>query len=131
MTKYYSPSTGGFFSEEIHGIKNKAGSLVPDDAVEISEEKHSELLEAQSSGKEIHPDADGRPVAVKPRPSAPTVDGVKARAKALLADCDWTQLADVDEETRSAFAPYRALLRGILTQTTDPAAVIWPEPPTI
>jgi hypothetical protein len=49
---------------------------IPPDAVEITEAEHAALLEAQSMGKVIKPDADGRPVAVDPPP--PTLDEVRA-----------------------------------------------------
>lgn len=45
--KYFSPSTGGFFTKEIHG------NDIPDDAIEITDEHHQELLDLQSSGNEI------------------------------------------------------------------------------
>lgn len=45
--KYYSPSTGGFFTKEIHG------NDIPNDAIEITDEYHQKLLDLQSSGNEI------------------------------------------------------------------------------
>lgn len=45
--KYYSPSTGGFFATEIHG------NNIPQDAIEITDEYHQELLDLQSSGNVI------------------------------------------------------------------------------
>lgn len=130
MTIYYSALTRGFYASDVHGKKGEPGSFVPQDALEISEAKYQELFDAQANGKIIVPDEEGRPVAVTRPPQAPTLESVKAQAKALLAECDWTQLADVDAATRTSFAPYRSLLREIIAQTTDPAAVIWPEPPT-
>lgn len=41
---YASASTRGFYVQEIHG------SSIPDDAIEISEELHSELLNGQDRG---------------------------------------------------------------------------------
>ena len=61
---YYAKSTGGFYSAFIHG------AAIPVDAVEITEEEHSALLDAQSSGCIIQAGQDGRPVAVpRPEPS--------------------------------------------------------------
>lgn len=57
---YYSPSTGGFYSVEIHG------DSIPRDAVAISPDEHAALMAAQASGKVIEHDATGRPVAVAP-----------------------------------------------------------------
>lgn len=55
---FYSKSTKGFYIVEIHG------SDIPDDAVEITTAEHSALLDAQTNGKEITSDAQGRPIAV-------------------------------------------------------------------
>lgn len=57
---FYSKSTGGFYSREIHG------EAIPEDAVKISAEEHAALLAAQSSGKVIQADNDGMPIAVDP-----------------------------------------------------------------
>jgi len=53
---FYSQSTGGFYSAEIHG------SNIPTDAVEITIEQHFELLQGQSNGKVISADINGNPV---------------------------------------------------------------------
>lgn len=47
MKRFYSPSTRGFYIDEVHG------KTIPADAVEISERKHLSLLEAHGSGAEI------------------------------------------------------------------------------
>lgn len=59
---YYSKSTNGFYTREIHGDN------IPEDAVEITTEEHAALLEGQSQGKLIQADANGRPVLVDPPP---------------------------------------------------------------
>lgn len=51
----YSKSTGGFYDEAIHG------DSIPADAVEITAEEHTLLLQGQSSGQAIVADAEGRP----------------------------------------------------------------------
>lgn len=61
---FYSKSTGGFYSREIHGDN------MPADAVEITAEKHAALLDGQSLGKRITTDSEGRPVLSDP--PAPT-----------------------------------------------------------
>lgn len=55
MSKFYSPSVRGFFDLEIHGKK------IPKDAVEITDEKWMELLDANSKGMDIVPDENGFP----------------------------------------------------------------------
>jgi len=44
---YYSPSTCGFYTPDIHG------DAIPDDAVKISARRHLALLEGQGAGGEI------------------------------------------------------------------------------
>lgn len=65
---FYSKTTGGFYSREIHGDN------IPDDAVEITAKEHADLLAAQSTGKFIQADQNGKPVAVDPpKPTAAQV----------------------------------------------------------
>lgn len=52
----------------------------------------------------------------------------RAKRTELLADCDWTQLPDVPERLRSAWATYRQALRDI-TKQPDPTLLVWPTPP--
>ena len=59
---YYAKSTGGFYVKEIHG------KIIPNDAVEITDEEHQALLDGQSQGKAIVADADGRPMLQDPSP---------------------------------------------------------------
>lgn len=68
---FYSKSTGGFYTREIHGDN------IPADAVEITSEQHSELIEGQSQGKLIQADANGRPVLADPPP--PTTEQIIAQ----------------------------------------------------
>lgn len=67
---FYAKSTGGFYDTAIHG------DAIPSDAVEITVEEHTTLLDGQSSGKRIVAAADGRPVLADP--PAPTFDELKA-----------------------------------------------------
>ncbi len=46
----------------------------------------------------------------------------------LLAECDWTQLADVSAETKSTWSEYRQSLRDITSQT-NPFSITWPVKP--
>lgn len=55
MTKFYSKSTKGFYSEEVN-------SNIPSDAVEIKDEIWLSLLDGQSKGKKIEPDENGFPI---------------------------------------------------------------------
>lgn len=71
---FYSKSTGGFYSREIHGIN------IPADAVEITTEQHQALIEGQSQGKRIVADENGYPVLADP--PLPTADDIWQRIKA-------------------------------------------------
>ncbi len=71
---FYSKSTGGFYDRAIHGDK------IPTDAVEISDTEHAALLDAQSQGKIIQADKDGKPVAAEP--PKPSADDIWERIKA-------------------------------------------------
>ena len=53
---FYSKSTGGFYSAEIHGEN------IPSDAVEITKEKYAELITGQTQGQQIVGDKSGHPV---------------------------------------------------------------------
>ena len=55
----------------------------------------------------------------------------RARAKRnrLLAETDWTQLADIPAATRALYKEYRQKLRDITEQPGFPRHVEWPTPP--
>ena len=71
---FYSKTTGGFYATAIHGDN------IPPDAVEITANEHADLLAAQSTGKVIQADQNGKPVAVDP--PKPTADDIWPRIKA-------------------------------------------------
>jgi hypothetical protein len=54
---------------------------------------------------------------------------IRAERDALLAATDWTQLPDVPEAIREAYAVYRQALRDITQQAGFPDAVEWPVKP--
>jgi hypothetical protein len=65
--------------------------------------------------------------------SAPIVKGneVRAERNRLLAECDWTQLADVvlTDEAKAAWATYRQALRDLTLQAGFPFDVTYPTKP--
>ena len=67
------------------------------------------------------------------RPPAPSDDQIAAQVRAernrLLAASDWTQVLDVPEAIRIAFAQYRQALRDIPQQAGFPHDVAWPTKP--
>jgi hypothetical protein len=46
----------------------------------------------------------------------------------LLSECDWTQLADIPNETKAIWSEYRQSLRDITSQT-NPFSITWPVKP--
>ena len=46
----------------------------------------------------------------------------------LLLECDWTQLGDIPNETKTIWQTYRQELRDVTTQT-NPFSIIWPAKP--
>ena len=59
---------------------------------------------------------------------APTAEEVRAQRDKLLADTDWTQVADAPVD-QAAWATYRQALRDIPQQAGFPENVTWPEEP--
>ena len=59
---------------------------------------------------------------------APTADDIRAQRNALLAESDWTQIADAPVN-KTAWAAYRQELRDITEQAGFPTEVIWPTKP--
>ena len=68
---FYSATTGGFYTAEIHGDN------IPADAVEITTDEHQALLEGQSNGKVIAADKNGKPILKDPPP--PTTEQIIAQ----------------------------------------------------
>lgn len=80
---FYSKSTGGFYSHEIHGTN------IPSDAVEITAEYHHELLQGQSEGKQITADENGYPILVYPQQTPEQILAEQiAEAKQYLESTD-------------------------------------------
>lgn len=57
---------------------------------------------------------------------------LRAKRDALLAACDWTQIADspLSDEVKAAWRTYRQALRDLPENTQDPAVVSWPVAPS-
>lgn len=78
--KYFSETTGGFYSSELHAV-------LPSDAIQILDEEWGELLQGQSRGKKIHV-SNGSVLAVDPdsllsEEELVRVNLTRKRAKAL------------------------------------------------
>ncbi|MDU6434804.1 MAG: tail fiber assembly protein [Pantoea sp.] len=134
MTKFYSASTNGFYSEEMNG------EAIPDDSVEITDEEWESLLDGQSQGKLITADKNGRPI-LKDYP-APTseqliemaeVEKTKLLAIATVAINPLQDAADLgiatDEEAASlkAWKTYRVMVNRV--DVSKAPEIIWPDSP--
>lgn len=135
MPKYFSSSYRAFFDSAIHGprdiaqpqtdaakkagkrpvmVPNKA-TLIPDDAVEISDEQHAALMAQIGEGR-VLTSRKGQPVTVAWEQSAEDrIAANRRRRDGLLAASDYTQLPDspLSDEERRAWQEYRQALRDI------------------
>lgn len=145
---FYSKSTNGFFSEDIHGSRriiiedieiDNTACNIPSDAVEITEEHWHELLNGQSNGKVISFDNDGIPILkdVPPPTAEQLLLDIFAQRSALLniAAKFMAPLQDAadlgistSEETSSliAWKQYRVALNRIEQQKKFPQSIVWP-----
>ena len=53
---------------------------------------------------------------------------IRQERNQLLTECDWTQLADIPSETKTAWTEYRQTLRNITNQE-NPFNIVWPVKP--
>lgn len=131
---FYAKSTGGFYTPYING-KN-----IPDDAVEITDEKYLELLQDQSAGKIITSDDKGNPIAIAPPPLTQEVLISQAERKktsllrqatnviAPLQDAFDLDLATDEEKNQLIdWKKYRVLLMRV--DTSRAPAFEWPTSP--
>lgn len=139
MTLFYSASTGAFYDDAI------SAAPLPDDVVEVTPERHAELLEATTTGQIIQAGEDGRPMAIDAPAPPPETLAVLARRRrdAEIIAVRW--LVDRHRDEDALFAPttlsaegYRAVLlhiqalRDVPAQTGFPADIAWPVlPPEI
>lgn len=86
---------------------------LPDDAVEISAERHAELMAAQADGKTWRPGADGLPeIAERVRSAEEVLAAARSQRDRELAATDWTQLPDaLTAAKRKLWAAHRKALR--------------------
>lgn len=125
MKIYYSKSARGFFMEGINPEEQ-----MPSDCVEITEQRHEELMQAQASGLEIVGDAGGKPTTIDPATIPMTPEQARAKRESLLIESDWTQMPDAPVD-KAAWATYRQALRDITQQSGFPHDVVWPTKPEV
>ena len=71
------------------------------------------------------------PVVADTRTDEEKWEDIRATRNTLLAESDWTQLADtqLDDSTQTVWQTYRQSLRDITTSVADPDDVVWPNKP--
>lgn len=107
MKHFIEPVTNAIFAYEEDGSQDH---LLTKDLVPISEEDIQAHMSAYT------------PLEVK-------ISQTKLVRDVLLAQSDWTQLADVPETTKAKWAEYRQSLRDVPAQKTFPESVVWPKSP--
>ena len=132
--RYFSPSTGGFYAEDLHGAREleapltarekKAGKrparsfnpdcTIPIDAIAVPEPRYRELFAAQAEGNAIVA-RSGKVMAVTPVSDEATRIAARRRTRdKLLSASDWTQLSDAEPPFGArAWAAYRRGLRDL------------------
>jgi len=99
--------------------------MFADGEFKICDDKSGELVEGLDNTAAVQAwvDAHGDALA----------EGLAAQARAkrqqLLVECDWSQLPDVKQELREAYAGYRQALRDIPEQAGFPHDIEWPVKP--
>lgn len=122
MAIFYSKTAQGFFDTLIYPVER-----IPQDAVQITEQQHYDLMMGQTNGMRIDGDENGNPILREHDPST-DVD-VRAIRDSLLRETDWTQLPDIPQVIKDKWATYRQELRDVPEQQGFPADVVWPIKP--
>lgn len=148
MSRFFSPSTGGFYSEAVHGARQRAVAQtereivagkrprmevnsdcrIPTDALPIDASRYQQLMEAQQRGKQIVV-RGGKPMAIEPQPSPDQRLAARRRERdRLLAASDWTQLQDspLGATEQRSWSEYRQALRDL-----DMTGGDWPPVPGV
>lgn len=131
--KLYSKRTNGFYDENI-------SDEIPDDAVEITDDKWMELLNGQGEGKVISAGENGYPVLTDPPP--PSHEQLIAIAEtekksrldhAMYVTAMWrTELqlgiiSDADKSRLTAWIGYHKAVQSVDTQSAPD--IEWPSEP--
>jgi hypothetical protein len=124
MKYYYSNLMKGFFCKEIHG-KN-----IPEDSIEITQEKYRELLKKSDEGKNISVNEKKEIILEDPIPKKITWEEVRMKRNEFLKESDWIVLEDANPKpSKKDWVDYREKLRKIPQNFKDPEKIIWPEKP--
>lgn len=103
---YYDKKTNGFL---VQGV-----NLIPEGAINITDEYYQQLLSGQSQGKQIIADKTGNPVLIDPQPSAAhqlNLDTLRweisaEKQTALLAEIQSRLIANIDEHAAKIYSTW-------------------------
>ena len=122
MKRYFSPSTQGFYVDEIQY------PTLPSDVVEITEDQHNFLVNAiNEQAQEVYIDDEGK-LSLRNRIIPTTWTDITRKRNRLLSKSDYTQMPDWNGD-KAAWAVYRQALRDIPQTFETPNDVVWPTPP--
>lgn len=123
MTIYYSSNTNGFYSDEVLVKDN-----IPDDAIEIDEAQHKEMLYQLNMKNKDIVILNGNTISYVDRKIIQTWDTIRIKRNSLLKDSDHKVMPDYPSD-KEAWGRYRQALRDITKTFTNPNEVIWPTEP--
>ncbi|HHF4499923.1 TPA: hypothetical protein ACPOV2_000088 [Haemophilus influenzae] len=103
---YYDKKTNGFL---VQGV-----NLIPEGAINITDEYYQQLLSGQSQGKQIIVDKAGNPILIDPQPSAAhelnldtlTWEISAEKQTALLAETQTRLVANIDEHAAKIYSTW-------------------------
>ncbi|HHE9925302.1 TPA: hypothetical protein ACPG24_000510 [Haemophilus influenzae 10810] len=103
---YYDKKTNGFL---VQGV-----NLIPEGAINITDEYYQQLLSGQSQGKQIIADKTGNPVLIEPQPSAAHVLNLDTltweisaeKQTALLAETQTRLVANIDKHAAKIYSTW-------------------------
>lgn len=121
MTIYYSPENKGFYDTD------RNYPSLPADIIEITKEKHQQLLNAVNmENKEIY--VEDSIILTRPLVYTATWNEIRGKRNRLLNKSDYTQMTDWPGD-KSAWSIYRQELRDIPQTYSSPEEVVWPTAP--
>lgn len=111
-------------------VERHPETMIPGDAVEISVERHAELMQALSAGKVLEADGEEPVVAEPPVNIDEQLEGFRRQRDQALASTDWTQLPDaLTTAKRKLWAEHRKALRDLPTMVEKALAAGKDPPP--
>lgn len=124
MKIFYSMARKGFFPADIYDAES-----LPQDALEIAEQEYKDLLEGQTTGKQITWDGEAPYLADPFFSSEQLAKIARDRRDMELGKTDWTQLSDVPQAVKEVWSVYRQALRDVPQQAGFPHNITWPDKP--